>query len=548
MCGPFPDFDFRLAGGNAPPAKHQTYKEHQDVANDMTVSTQEQTVITNPISGDYRIDVLLESADNRWNYPQPLKTPVEVTYSFMTAAPTYALDDDKKGFTAFNDAQKTATKAILAEISAQFNITFKEVADAADSYGQIRFGNNDQGQTSAGYASYPDPSGDPAGGDLYINNQDQANLENITPGTNAYATLVHEIGHTLGLKHPGNYNAGESASTAPGNFLVKTEDSEANTIMSYVKTPQQLERDFFGKYDLLALDYLYGKRSYKTEGDIYTFGDSAGSLLQIVNDDGGTDTIDASTATVPATIDLRDTGSSSIGTLPDGTPAQNNLTIAFGDIIENAIGTGLNDTITGNSSANTITGGGGNDTEDGGDGIDSAVFTGAKSGYTIAAQSSGWTVTDGTSGRDGTDTLMNIERLKFSDTSLALDVGANSNAGIAAKILGAVFGASQLSNKQYVGIGLKYLDSGTSYADLMKLALDVKLGSGFKTSDEVTLFYQNLLGRAPSAAEITTWEGTITSGQFTQTTLAIMAADHTLNTDKIQLAGLASTGLEYTPA
>ena len=518
------------------------------MANDTVTSNQATTVIANTISGDYRIDVLLENADYRWNFGQPLKTPVEVTYSFMTAAPSYAEAEDQKGFTPFNDAQKAAVKDILDRISAQFNITFKEVADSNESSVQIRFGNNDQGQTSAGYASYPDPSGNPTGGDLYINNQDQANLENITPGTNAYATLVHEIGHTLGLKHPGNYNAGESASTTPGNFLAASEDSEANTIMSYVKTPQQLERDFFGKYDILALDYLYGARSYKTGGDVYTFGDSAGGLLQIVNDDGGTDTIDASSATVAAIIDLRDGGSSSVGKLSDGTAAQNNLTIALGDIIENAIGTALDDTITGNSSANSITGGSGNDTEDGGDGIDAAVFTGAKSGYTIAAQGSGWTVTDGTSGRDGTDTLANIERLKFSDTSVALDVGANSNAGIAAKILGAVFGASQLSNTQYVGIGLKYLDAGTSYADLMKLALDVRLGSGFKTSDEVTLLYQNLLGTTPSAADITNWEGTITSGQFTQTTLAMMAADHELNTNNIQLAGLAATGLEYTPA
>lgn len=518
------------------------------MANHTVTSNQATTQITNVISGDYRIDVLLESADNRWNFGQPLKTPVEVTYGYMSAAPTYAEEEDKKGFTPFNDAQKTATDGILAQIAAQFNITFKKVNDGADSYGQIRFGNNDQGETSAGYASYPDPTGNPAGGDLYINNQDPANLEGITPGTNAYATLVHEIGHTLGLKHPGNYNAGEAASTAPGNYLAKDEDSEANTIMSYVKTPQQLERDFFGKYDILALDYLYGARSYKTGGDTYTFGNAAGGLLQIINDDGGIDTIDASGATVAAIIDLRDSASSSVGQLSDGSAAQNNLTIAFGDIIENAIGSALGDTITGNSSANWITGGAGNDTADGGDGIDLAVFQGTRSAYTISSQGAGWTVADGTSGRDGTDTLAKIERLKFSDFSVALDASATSNAGIAAKILGAVFGKDQVANKQYAGIGLKYLDSGTSYADLMKLALDVKLGAGFSTSSEVTLLYQNLLSVTPTAADIANWEATVTSNQFTQTTLAIMAADHALNTNNIGLAGLAATGLEYIPA
>ncbi len=41
------------------------------------------------------------------------------------------------------------------------------------------------------------------------------------------------------------------------------------------------------------------------------------------------------------------------------------------------------------------------------------------------------------SGTDGTDTLTNVERLKFSDFSVAPDV--SGYAGTTAKILGAVF-------------------------------------------------------------------------------------------------------------
>ena len=65
---------------------------------------------------------------------------------------------------------------------------------------------------------------------------------------------------------------------------------------------------------------------------------------------------------------------------------------------------------------------------------------------------------------------------------------ANGNAGTVAKLLGAVFGQSSISNKAYVGIGLKYLYEGMSYVGLAALALqaagkstpkDVALGSRF---------------------------------------------------------------------
>jgi hypothetical protein len=515
------------------------------MADPSVTSNQATTVIANRFTGDYRVDVLLEDPNFRWNAPQPPGSPVEVTYSFAAAAPDYAAASDKNGFSVFTDSQMAAARQAFNDIAQQFNITFKEVADTVMSYGQIRLGNNAQGATSAGYAFYPDPSLGPNAGDVYINNEDPDNLSNVIPGTNAYATIVHEIGHALGIKHPGNYNAGEPASPAPGNFLAKSEDSEANTIMSYVKVPQAQERDFFGSYDILALQYLYGSRPYNTGANAYALGDSVGQKLQLIIDTVGVDTLDASGATAATTIDLREGKASSIGRLADGAAALNNVSIAFGTVIENAIGTSGSDTITGNSTANALTGGGGNDNIDGGAGVDTVVFSGPRSAYTAASGGALWTIADTTAGRDGTDTLTNVERLKFSDVMVALDTGGN--AGSVAKILGAVFGASFVINKQFVGIGLSLVDGGMSYAGVMKLALDAKLGAGFTNDAEVKLLYQNLLGTAPSQNDLAFWTGTISSNQFTQVSLAVMAADTSINTDNIKLTGLAATGLEYTP-
>ncbi len=401
-----------------------------------TVSTQEKTVIPYSISGDYRIDVLLGLDSNnfatRWNSPNAVGTPAAVTYSFMNSAPTYATDGDKKGFIPFSEEQKTATKQILALVSQQINITFKEVIDTTTNFGAICFSNNSQGPTSAGYAFYPDVA-EPLGkaGDMYINGDDASNLQGLMPGTFAYATLVHELCHAIGLKHPGNYNAGEPASTEAGNFLIKTEDSALYTVMSYVDAPQNQQCEFLGSYDLLALKYLYGKHAYNDTDTTYKYTDASGQNLILINDTGGTDTIDLSAIVLGVKIDLNAGKFSSIGVLIDGlTAAIDNVSIDFDTIIENAVGTALDDTIIGNSANNqlksgvgndnitggggsdTITGGAGADSIDGGEGADVAVFTGSSSQYTASTENGALILI---SASEGMDRISNVEYFQFSD-------------------------------------------------------------------------------------------------------------------------------------
>ena len=271
-------------------------------------SGQKSTVIATPISGDYRIDVLLDNAESRWNVGSAVGTPVEVTYSFASAAPSYGTAADLKGWNAFTAEQKAVQKEIFARISEVTNITFREVADTADSFGTIRFHNNSQGATSGGYAYMPDTPGANAG-DVYINSDGGQYLSNITRTSFAYGLMVHEVFHAIGIKHPGNYNAGEPAQQVPGNFLVETEDNYSNSIMSYISYGTQgLQRDFAGPYDLLALQYLYGVKPYQTGNTVIDLPDSTGGLLATVIDSGGIDTINASASTVGVTINLNQGG------------------------------------------------------------------------------------------------------------------------------------------------------------------------------------------------------------------------------------------------
>ena len=86
------------------------------------------------------------------------------------------------------------------------------------------------------------------------------------------------------------------------------------------------------------------------------------------------------------------------------------------------IGNGGNDGLNGADGADELTGGAGNDAVDGGPGFDIAHHSGTRSNYTIQRNLDGSiTTTDIRSGSpDGTDTLTGVERLRFSNTTIAV--------------------------------------------------------------------------------------------------------------------------------
>jgi hypothetical protein len=142
-------------------------------------------------------------------------------------------------------------------------------------------------------------------------------------------------------------------------------------------------------------------------------------------------------------------------------------------------------------------------------------------------------------------TLNSVERLKFSDVSVALDL--DSNAGKVVKILGAVFGKSTVSNKEYVGIGLSLLDSGMEYENLMDLALNVKLGANYATESAIKLIYSNVFNITPGVPTISLFQGLVAEGYTSIAELAIVAAETSNNQVNINLIGLSQSGVEYLP-
>ena len=183
----------------------------------------------------------------------------------------------------------------------------------------------------------------------------------------------------------------------------------------------------------------------------------------------------------------------------------------------------------------------GTDLIDGGLGTDKVVYSGPLEQYTVNKSGNRYVVNEPT-GSDDTDYLTSIERLKFKDKSLAIDI--DGNAGTTAKILGAVFGKESVSNKSHVGIGLNFLDAGWTYDNLAALALDA---AGAKTNDQiVSLLWTNVIGTKPTDKDKQPYIALLENG-MTAGALAHLAADSNLNTTNINLIGLAETGIEYIP-
>ncbi len=448
---------------------------------------------------------------------------VSVTYSFLSQAPSSG-GEGGVGFTAFTDTQKQTIRDLFAVLQNQTGLTFSEVAGDA---GQIRLAVNQQSNTR-GYSFIPDEfKGDTRAGDVWL---DQETVALMRPGQEGYYVLLHELGHALGLQHPLTESDRSGATV-----LLNAFSTTSNTVMLDVNaaTNNGAWPSWFGNFDLQALRYLYGSKAYATADNTYQLTDTSGS--RVIVDDGGVDTLDASSVSISANIDLRPGKSSSIGVDVDGTRQFNNVSIAAGSLLEGVISTAFDDVIIGNQQNNAITFVGGNDLVDGGAGLDLLRIWKSSNEFKIAKDTSAgfWNVA-AVNNTLGSVELQNTERVFFTDTAWALDSGDNESAGRTFKILGAVFGKEGLANMAYRGIGLFYFDRNMSYEDLTLLALDARVGPGASKATVAQLLQSNVPGLV------------IDPNAYSNTTaMAIYAQESALNKTMVDVVGLATAGMPY---
>jgi len=252
-------------------------------------------ITTTPISGLNHIDALLDTGPD-WNFLTPAGNRLYYTFSITSGNETGQTGQD--GFTL---AQQVATRTALDYISKLTGIQFVETVNGTDA--QIHLCNvNLQGSNVTGlcswYSSYSYSGAQLVDYDadayVYLDNAEWfSQNHNLTPGGYGYETLLHELGHALGLKHPFDDSI----------HLPASQDNTSNTLMSY--TSMGGAHASYGQYDIAALNWLYGGDGLggalginSTTGARYITGTSGVDTLTgtAANDklegDGGNDMID----------------------------------------------------------------------------------------------------------------------------------------------------------------------------------------------------------------------------------------------------------------
>jgi hypothetical protein len=188
---------------------------------------------------------------------------------------------------------------------------------------------------------------------------------------------------------------------------------------------------------------------------------------------------------------------------------------------------------------------------DGGAGIDTVVIAEQRADFSITPQGQ-YIYIDTVSGASGLTSqlrLINVERVAFSDISVALDMGAGQSGGEAALTLGAAVGVVGLANKPLVGAVLQYFDQGHSVGDVASLLVGggtmAALAGGADNASFVNFVYRNLTGNLPDAPTLAMFKGLLDTHSVSQDQLLAAAIASQINQQHVNLVGLAQTGMLF---
>jgi len=460
-------------------------------------------LVTNPdgsksITGNRNVDAVL--IGSKWGTQN-------LTFSFPESGSNYnGSSYDTNGVSTYQmelgSMQQAAARAAFAQISAATGLTFTEITETDTVHANIRISQTGDADVPSAYGGFPSDTRGVAG-DIWFGRNNQPYYDMATQGTWGFATMMHEIGHTMGLKHGHQDYTNSDLSFYFGSFprfgtqsLTPDRDGQAYSLMTYTPAPftnsnfageKVNQPQTYMQYDLAALQYMYGA-NYTTNatdtvyswsattGEMFINGVGQGApagnrILMTIWDGGGNDTLDLSNYGDGVTVDLRPGEFSTFDQdqLANHLAYQNLTAMAPGNVamsllynndtrslIENAKGGDGNDIFVGNTANNIL---------DGGAGSDTVIFTNP-TGITVTLND---TNADVIVTHDGeTDTLRSIENI--GGTSGNDTLTGNSQANILVGAGGADVLTGLGGNDRLIGGGFTTTTtySAPSQADITK--------------------------------------------------------------------------------